>query len=301
MKTRVAVVAGASWLAPPVIAETGAGRLVLRGPEPNLTADGSSSLQPWTAFDIGWMGWDRATQQVRIGSDGTALRLSPQQAIVDGLLLPAHPGRAAYLGNDRFAWLNEHGLWQVQNGTSVELVTQQSFVPATGLAHGQFLLPGISVDAVTGAATADAGRLEAAIGPLTFTERLRGGGVSAALALGQQAVPAFAGRGFVFDTRMAIGANGGQAALLTPLGLVPASSLQGALAVPPGTDRLGKQGTQLFAGQGDGWQALASDGTWQAAQAPDSSRVLAEESGRRWQRVAGIAGVVPIDTKRCES
>lgn len=108
-------------------------------------------------------------------------------------------------------------------------------------------------------------------------------------------MPAFAGRGFVFDTRTSIGVTAGQPVLLTPLGIVPASGLQGAFAAPAGTDRLGQQGTQLFAGQGGGWQALAAAGTWQAAQAPDSTRNLAEENGRRWQRVAGRGGVVPID------
>lgn len=176
MQRRVAVVAGRSWLAPPLIEQTSSGRLVLRGPEPNLTTSGSTSLQPWDAFDADWLGWERATQQLRIGSDGTALRLSPDQAIVDGLLLPAHPGRAAYLGNDRFAWLNDHGLWHVQIGKSIAPIVQQRFAPATGLAHGQFLVQGGSVDAVTGAASADANRFNATVGPLAFTERLRGGG-----------------------------------------------------------------------------------------------------------------------------
>ena len=295
MKTRVAVMAGRSWLAPPVIEQRGIGRLQLTGPERALVADGSATLQPWDAFETGWLGWDRATQRVRIGSGETALRLPPAQVIVGGMLLPAHVGRMAYLGNNHFAWLNEHGLWHVQNGASIEPVLMQTFPTVTGLAHGRFLLQGGGVDAVTGAVVADTDRFEAAVGPLTFSERLRGGGVTAALVLAQQRVPAFAERGFLFDTRTAVGASAGRAVLLTPLGLVPVSSLQGALPVPPGTDRLGQEAAQLFAGQVGGWQVLAPDGTWQAAAAPDSTRILAEESGRRWQRVVGRAEVVPID------
>ena len=295
MRQRVAVLGGRSWLAPPVIDNSPSGQLLIRGPVPSVSLEGSTLLQPWAAFDLGWLGWDKAARQVRFGTGATALRLPLEQALVDGLFLPAHPGRAAYLGNKRFAWLNGHGLWHVQDGTSITPVLAQPFAPANGLAHGRFLLPGVGVDAVTGAISADMDRFEAASGPLTFAERLRGGGVTATLDVGAQPVPAFGPRGFSFDSRAGIGASSGQAVLLTPLGLVPVNSLQGADRVPVGTDHLGQQGAQLFAAQGAAWQARAPDGTWQPAQPPDSTRLLAQESGRRWQRVAGRAEVVPIN------
>ncbi|MGQ0566459.1 MAG: peptidoglycan-binding protein [Gemmobacter sp.] len=295
MQARVAEVAGVSWLAPPMIANSSAGQLVITGPASQVLARGSTTLQPWAAFDLGWLAWDRARGQVRFGAADTGVLLPPAEAIADGRFLPALPGRAAYLGQGRFAWLNARGLWHVQGQRRIDPVALRAFPPVQGLAHGRFLLEGQGVDVATGALTPDNDRFDSVQGALAVAERLRGGGVGSALQVQGQSVRAFGPRGFLFDRRGGIGAISGQTVLLTPLGVVPAAALQGALAVPAGTDRLGQDGAQLFAGQRSGWQALQPDASWQVSTAPGSTQVLAQAGGRRWQRLAGRTEVVPTD------
>lgn len=82
--------------------------------------------------------------------------------------------------------------------------------------------------------------------------------------------------------------------LLTPLGILPVDRFDGGLAAPDGTRRLANAAGALMARTASGWQVWTASG-WVAADPPEHDRTLAEDSGRRWQRRAGLVEVVAVD------
>jgi hypothetical protein len=147
-----------------------------------------------------------------------------------------------------------------------------------------FLLDQNGMNPETGAAVPDVGTFALSLGSLTVAEDLRARAVTASLIVSGQPQSAFGRQGFAFDQRRAISRLGAQTMLLTPLGLVPASSLTGALAVPDGTEGLGLDGDDLLARQGARWQKYDGSG-WNAHDAPGENVVLATSAGVVWQRV----------------
>jgi hypothetical protein len=289
----IAVLDGKSYLAPPKIDGSRPGLLAISGMANPLTSPGTTTLDPWSALDLPALSWDRASRGIRFG-DPSATPMPLAKATVDGVFLPAHPGKSAYLGASTYAWANEFGLWSVETGKSVRTVQLGPLGPVRALAHGVFLLDQNGMNPQTGAAVPDVGTFALSLGSLTVAEDLRARAVTASLIVSGQPQNAFGRQGFAFDQRRAISRLGAQTMLLTPLGLVPAASLTGALAVPDGTEELGLDGDDLLARQGARWQKYDGSG-WNPHDAPGENAVLATSAGVVWQRVQGTAGVVPAD------
>jgi len=292
MQGRVRNVDGRAYLAPPSFQGNSANNFDVEfGDGTNVLARGGGTLALLSAFRKDWIGWDRVSGQIRFGKDRL---LPPTEAFDQGMFLSVVPGRAAYLGGDDYALLNAHGLWRVTSGRSALPVTLAPMQPAVGLTHGRFLLPSGRLAAASGKQETDSDRFTVAIGALELSERLRGGGTSAVYNISGHQVSAYATSGFVFDQRMSVAADRGRAMILTPLGLIPAQSLGDGVAVPARTQGIDTEAGQVLAKRQSGW--LRQDATgWTVTDAPRANRTLAEESGRRWQRVKGRAGIVAID------
>lgn len=281
---------GESWFAPPELRPLSSSRFeVRRGSGEPKRLDGGK-LEPLPAFDLGWIGWERDEGAVRFG-DST--ELAPEDAIREGRFLPDAPGRAAWLGGDRFAHLNAHGLWHGRAGSGLEPVRVEPMEPAIGLAHGRFLFEEGGIDAETGTISADSDAHVATVGPLRMTETLRGGGLEGRFRISTGDVQAFEQKGFVFDIRIGVTALAGASLALTPVGLAPVETFAAGVAVPAGTDAVEAFDGGAFARTSGGWRRY--DGAaWTASDPPRSNRELAVESGRRWRRVAGRAEIAPI-------
>ena len=292
LQKQISVVDGTSYLAAPALRASGAGFDVKGLSSPQSV---SGVLQPglWQPFSNPWLAWNRTTHLLHIGGQITGVDLAPAQAFENATLLPALAGRAAYLGQGVWTWANEHGLWRIANGQIGPVKLFATTVP-DGLAHGAFLTASGAIAADSGVQAAILAQSIVTTGDLSVSESTRGGGVQASLTVAGRPSQAFDKEGFLFDNRLGIAALNGAVALLTPLGIVPARSLTGVLAVPGGTDTLGVDGSSLLARQGAQWTVW--DGTaWQPAPAPDTTLLLAEESGRRWQRQASRVDILPVN------
>ncbi|MBL9055896.1 MAG: hypothetical protein JNJ84_06420, partial [Rhodobacteraceae bacterium] len=211
--------------------------------------------------------------------------------------LPDHPGRAAYLGSDAFGWINPHGLWRIANG-SYQPVSPgpQPFV--SGLHRGIFLTDSGGIDAASGAVTAPQPVEILREGALQLQQNIRPKRVSAAIAIDGALRDATAPAGFAFDQRLGAARIADRPAVLTPLGIIGAESLDLAIAAPEATVRLDLEGDDLMAQSRAGqWHRLGPRG-WQPSPPPHDSHVLARDAARIWKRRAGRAEIVDADPAR---
>lgn len=282
---------GVALLAPPSIEGSEPSQVQVSAGVRIAAQSVSQILEIWSPLEDGWWGWDRAAGQVRIGQGAAAQMLRPEDAFQNGRLLPGAPGRAAYLGAGAWSYLNAHGLWSVEAGT-IQPLAVKDFPEALGLSHGDFLLPNGSLRASNGQQGPTSATQQLSHQDLTILESVSDGTVSVSLAVGSQQVNAFGPAGFLFDQRVSVGGANGEAVLLTPLGVVPTGRIEGVFPAPVGATRLGQDGSTLLAASETVWQAWLTNG-WTAAAPPDDTRVLAEESGRRWERQRGRVVVVP--------
>ena len=289
IRDRIVPVDGRPYLAPPRLRGSGGRFDVNPGAGSPGALSGGKVVQA-APFSLSWLGWDRAAQSVRF-ADGT--HLPAPQAIRDGRFLPDIAGRTAYLGGDEFALLNPHGLWRVRIGQEVRPIGIAPSDLPLDIAGRRFLFARDGVDARTGTGVSDTGRETVTLGALQVTETLRGGGLEATFSVDGHEVPALDARGFLFDRRGGITAEGGTALLLTPLGLVPASGFGPGIALPPGATAVETEGPVALARGPGGWSRRTAQG-WIATAPPWHDRLLAEGSGRRWERRAGTFGIVAV-------
>jgi len=290
---QITAVDGRSVLAPPSIRQSGALNAVISTGTRTIASDGVILPDRWGPWAIAGVAWDKPSRQITFGTAATKVGLPVEQAIVRGSLLPALPGRGAFLGNVQWSWLNEAGLWKLEGGT-VSAIAVQPFAQPVALWGDRFVLAdGQAVDIRSGAASPLPTQEAFALGGLTVTT-LQLGQAGATTSVGGQDVDALSGQGFLMDQRLGIGGRAGQTVLLTPIGLFPTDTFAGAQVAAAGTDLLANEGADLLARTVGGWLRLAGSG-WATSDPPDHNRPLAEESGRRWQRVAGVVGVVAID------
>lgn len=296
LRTRISDVDGVAYLSPPRLDLAGPGRVTVTGMATARQVEAVMDLQPWDPFDLGWIGWDRATRKVRFGSGASEVRLAPDQAIRDGRFLPLLPGHGAFLGEQEFSWINAAGIWRIRSGVEAQPVDVTPMPPVVALAHGKFLFARNGISVSGGPAVADTGLARVTQDDLVLVEDLRGRSIDGSLLVSGSAQPAFADRGFAFDDRRAVARRGDRVVVLTPLGLVPVDKFADAVQAPPGTDRLSIEGSVLMAGQGAAtWLAETAPGNWTAAAVPGSSVQMARSDGRLWQRLLGRAEVVPED------
>ena len=289
----IKVVDRIEYLAPPVLEQDSAGKMRL-GPV-GSQADvviGETSLTRWRPLDIGWLKWNRQRSTFSIG----AIELSPSDALRDKRFITHATGKAAFLGGRRFAWLNEHGLWHIdQGGRSIKPVRVEPTPPAIGLARGVFLFESGGMDARTGQIIRDQDRHTIKLGELEFVERLRSRQVSANWTIENQPMPAWSNQGFAFDDRRDVALHGERAVVLTPIGIVPATAYTGAMKPAPKSTALDLVAGLLMAkGQG-GWHRR-TNGAWSASSAPRDTMALARENGRVWARTNGRAAVTAANT-----
>jgi len=287
IRDRIVEVDGRPFLAPPELRGSG-GRFDVDGGAGSRQSMTGGRLLSANPFDLSWLAWDRITQRVRF-ADG--IDLPPVEAIRDGRFLPDAPGRATYLGDDAFALMNSHGLWQARIGREVRPVRMAPSDLPLDLAGGRFLFQRDGVDARTGTATSDTGRESIALGALRVTETLRGGGVEATYVMDGRDVPALGSQGFLFDHRTGLTVDAGTPLLLTPLGLVPATGLGPGLALPSGSTAVDTDGGAVLVRNPAGWSRRTVQG-WSASPPAWNDRLLAEVGGRRWQRRAGTFEIV---------
>ncbi len=293
IRGRIQDVDGTAYLAPSLFQGNSPGNFdVLPGDGANAPKRGGGTLTLLSAFRKDWIGWDRESSQVKFGENHL---LDPAEAFVQGQFLPVVTGRAAYLGGDKYALLNAHGLWRLASGRSITPLTLKPMQAAVGLGHGRFLLPSGGLSAASGEQMPDSDQFTLMAGALELSEQLRGGGTMAVYNISGHLVPAYAKSGFVFDRRMGIAADQGRVMILTPLGLIPAQNLAEGVAVPTRTEEIDTDAGRVHARQKSGWRRRGATG-WITADAPRSDLTLAEESGRRWQRVGGRAGIIAIDS-----
>lgn len=290
---QITMVDGRSVLAPPSIRQSGTLSAEIFTGAANIASDGVILPDRWGLWSMAGVAWDKVSRQIIFGTAATRFGLPVEQAIVQGSLLPALPGRGAFLGNGQWSWLNEAGLWKLENG-AVSATAVQTYAQPMALWGDRFVLAdGQAVDIRTGAAGAAPAREAFDLSGLSVTT-LQLGGAGATTSVGGQDVEVLSGQGFLMDQRLGIGGLAGQTVLLTPIGLFPTGTFAGAEAASAGTVLLANEGADLLARTADGWLRLAGSG-WAASDPPDHNRLLAEESGRRWQRVAGVVRVVAID------
>lgn len=286
VRSRIRDIGERGFYAPPSL-NYGTGSVEVDAGDGARRAGAGGTLSSPAPFSLGWLSWDRATGLVRFGEE---LALAPADAIRNGRFLPDIAGRAAYLGGDSFALLNPLGLWRVRIGSEVRPVRPGAFDLPLDLAGGRFLGVGDGIDARSGADIPNSGSQTVTLGALTITETLRGGGLRATYRISGRDFPGFAQTGFEHDRRSGVTAQNGAALLATPIGLVPVTDLGEGVLLPAGILAIDSEGADALALTGQGWQRL--DGAnWTASAPPWHDRVLADESGRLWQRSTGAIGI----------
>ena len=281
---------GRSYLNPPDLAGAALRGLVPGRSEPLAPLDTPEPL------DKGWVAWDRALRAIVLQQAGAAepLRLPPEQAMPQGVLLPLQPGRGIALAAGDIAWMTGNGLWQDDPLRGMRRVSAQGMAQPLAMYEGAFLDGTAQIDARNGTQGPAAQTVSLQNGAYELTITPRAQRLAATLLVDGQKVDDLDRRGFLHDRRTSVGSAAGGPVYLTPLGLVPAERLDGASAAPIGAQRIANEGGALKLQTPGGWVA-PQGGQWAGTPAPFRDRVLARENGRRWQVVKGVIGVTTED------